>query len=99
MAGEYSRELSAKVFAGQCRLIELGFRQGRPGRLWPAPHPGRSERIRQKRAGARRAQEPADRPRHPDAGPGRRSRIVNQIYRWFIDDGLSNPRSPAASTP
>jgi DNA invertase Pin-like site-specific DNA recombinase len=30
MAGEYSRELSAKVFAGQCRLIEHGFRQGGP---------------------------------------------------------------------
>ncbi|MGN6210502.1 MAG: recombinase family protein [Asticcacaulis sp.] len=30
MAGEYSRELSSKVFAGQCRLIELGFRQGGP---------------------------------------------------------------------
>jgi DNA invertase Pin-like site-specific DNA recombinase len=30
MAGEYSRELSAKVFKGQCRLIELGFRQGGP---------------------------------------------------------------------
>jgi DNA invertase Pin-like site-specific DNA recombinase len=28
MAAEYSRELSAKVFAGQCRLIELGYRQG-----------------------------------------------------------------------
>jgi|SRR5580658_2932301 DNA invertase Pin-like site-specific DNA recombinase len=28
MAGEYSRELSAKVFRGQCRLIETGFRQG-----------------------------------------------------------------------
>ena len=28
MAGEYSRELSVKVFAGQRRLIELGFRQG-----------------------------------------------------------------------
>src|SRR4051794_37286134 len=28
MAGEYSRELSVKVFIGQCRLIELGFRQG-----------------------------------------------------------------------
>lgn len=28
MAGEYSRELSAKVFAGQCRLISLGYRQG-----------------------------------------------------------------------
>src|SRR6267154_2333396 len=30
MAGKYSRELSAKVFTGQCRLIELGFRQGGP---------------------------------------------------------------------
>ena len=30
MAAEYSRELSVKVFAGQCRLIEMGFRQGGP---------------------------------------------------------------------
>jgi DNA invertase Pin-like site-specific DNA recombinase len=30
MAAEYSRELSIKVFTGQCRLIELGFRQGGP---------------------------------------------------------------------
>ena len=30
MAGEYSRELSSKVFAGQARLIEMGFRQGGP---------------------------------------------------------------------
>src|SRR5882724_5251841 len=30
MAGEYSRELSAKGFAGQCRLIEIGYRQGGP---------------------------------------------------------------------
>ena len=30
MAGEYSRELSAQVFAGQCRLIEIGYRQGGP---------------------------------------------------------------------
>ncbi|AMN39062.1 site-specific recombinase [Rhodoplanes sp. Z2-YC6860] len=30
MAGEYSRELSVKVFTGQCRLIELGYRQGGP---------------------------------------------------------------------
>ena len=28
MAAEYSRELSARVFAGQSRLTELGFRQG-----------------------------------------------------------------------
>src|SRR5262249_30728543 len=28
MAAESSRELSSKVFKGQCRLIELGYRQG-----------------------------------------------------------------------
>ena len=28
MAGEYSRELSAKVFRGACRLITLGYKQG-----------------------------------------------------------------------
>lgn len=30
MAGEYSRELSAKVFQGACRLITLGYKQGGP---------------------------------------------------------------------
>jgi hypothetical protein len=30
MGGEYSRELSVKVFAGQCRLSHLGFFQGGP---------------------------------------------------------------------
>ena len=30
MAGEYSRELSVKIFAGQARLVEKGFRQGGP---------------------------------------------------------------------
>jgi DNA invertase Pin-like site-specific DNA recombinase len=28
MAGEYSRELSVKMFAGQCRLFQMGYRQG-----------------------------------------------------------------------
>jgi len=28
MAGEYSRALSEKVFKGQCKLIQLGYRQG-----------------------------------------------------------------------
>lgn len=30
MAGEYSRELGVKVFAGQKRLAEMGFKQGGP---------------------------------------------------------------------
>ena len=37
MAGEYSRELSVKVFAGQCRLIDLGYRQGVGGRQPESP--------------------------------------------------------------
>ena len=39
MAGEYSRELSVKVFTGQCRLIELGYRQGGPPGYGLAPQP------------------------------------------------------------
>ena len=46
MAGEYSRELSAKVFIGQCRLIELGFRQGWAGGLRPASGAARPVRRR-----------------------------------------------------
>lgn len=30
LAGEYSRELSGKVFAGQCRLVRAGYRMGGP---------------------------------------------------------------------
>lgn len=51
MAAEYSRELSVKVFSGQCRLIELGFRQGvRPGTAEPRyclANPRRQLRRRQ----------------------------------------------------
>ena len=36
MAGEYSRELSTKVFQGACRLIQLGFQAGRHGWIRPA---------------------------------------------------------------
>ena len=90
MAGEYSRELSAKVFAGQCRLIELGFRQGGPAGLRPAPAAGRPERRAEGDARPRRAQEPADRPRRPRArARPRRSRSVRRMYRLFVDEGRS----------
>ncbi len=39
MAAEYSRELSSKVFKGQCKLIELGYLvrvERKDGRGWPA---------------------------------------------------------------
>jgi DNA invertase Pin-like site-specific DNA recombinase len=91
MAGEYSRELSAKVFAGQCRLIEMGFRQG-----GPAGYGLRRVLIDQSgnvkanwRAASTRACKPTG-----SSWPGRsRSRHVNQIYRWFVDETCLNHRN------
>ena len=88
MAGEYSRELSAKVFAGQCRLIELGYRQGGLAGYG-------LRRILIDQNGAVKAE--LARGEHKSLqmdrvilmpGPECEIRIVNQIYRWFIDEGL-----------
>ncbi|OWY32301.1 recombinase family protein [Herbaspirillum aquaticum] len=88
MAGEYSRELSAKVFAGQCRLIELGFRQG-----GPAGYGLRRILIDQNgniKAELQRGEHKSLQTDRVILAPGTDDeiRIVNQIYRWFIDDGL-----------
>ncbi|MDO8292686.1 MAG: recombinase family protein [Gallionella sp.] len=88
MAGEYSRELSAKVFAGQCRLIELGFRQGGPAGYG-------LRRVLLDQNGSVKAQ--LTRGEHKSLqtdrvilmpGPEDEIRNVNLMYRWFIDDGL-----------
>ncbi len=89
MAGEYSRELSAKVFAGQCRLIELGFRQGGPAGFG-------LRRLLVDQTGEPKAE--LSRGEHKSLqtdrvilvpGPEDEVRIVQQIYRWFVSDGLS----------
>lgn len=89
MAGELSRELSVKVFAGQCRLIELGFRQG-----GPAGYGLRRALIDQ--TGALKGE--LVRGEHKSLqtdrvilqpGPGTEVATVNQIYHWFVDDNLS----------
>ena len=89
MAGEYSRELSTKVFAGQCRLIELGFRQGGPAGYG-------LRRVLIDQAGsfkgelARGEQKSLQTDRVIlQPGPDSEIAIVNHIYRWFIDDNLS----------
>jgi len=88
MAGEYSRELSAKVFAGQCRLIELGFRQGGPAGYG-------LRRILIDQNGSIKAE--LTRGEHKSLqtdrvilmpGPEGEVRTVNLMYHWFIDDGL-----------
>ncbi|WP_447776690.1 recombinase family protein [Variovorax boronicumulans] len=89
MAGEYSRELSAKVFAGQCRLIEEGYRQGGP--------PGFGlRRLLLDQQGQPKTQ--LARGEHKSLqtdrvilipGPEKEVLGVRQIYRWFVSDGLS----------
>jgi DNA invertase Pin-like site-specific DNA recombinase len=73
MAAEYSRELSVKVFSGQCRLIELGFRQG-----GPAGYGLRRQLIdrdRNRRACSVWASERACRPTGSSWFPARRERL------------------------
>jgi len=89
MAGEYSRELSAKVFAGQCRLIELGFRQG-----GTAGYGLRRILIDQHGAQKGELQRGEHKSLQTDRvilmpGPEHQLKIVNQIYRWFIDEGVN----------
>ncbi len=87
MAGEYSRELSAKVFAGQCRLIELGFRQGGPAGFG-------LRRSLLDQSGAVKAE--LKRGEHKSLqtdrvilrpGPAQEVDIVRRIYCWFVEDG------------
>jgi DNA invertase Pin-like site-specific DNA recombinase len=88
MAGEYSRELSAKVFAGQCRLIELGFRQGgmagfglrrvlldQSGQVKAELKRGEHKSLQTDRVVLR-------------PGPDEEVRIVRQMYGWFVDQGV-----------
>ena len=89
MAGEYSRELSAKVFTGQCRLIELGFRQGGPAGFG-------LRRVLLDQSGALKAE--LKRGEHKSLqtdrvvlrpGPEEEIETVRQVYRWFLEEGLN----------
>src|SRR5450830_1557969 len=95
MAGEYSRELSTKVFAGQCRLIELGYRQGGPAGFG-------LRRILIDQSGSIKSE--LARGEHKSLqtdrvilmpGPDAEVATVNQMYRWFIDEGI--PESEIAT--
>jgi DNA invertase Pin-like site-specific DNA recombinase len=88
MAGEYSRELSVKVFAGKCRLVEAGFRGGgAPGyglrRLLIDPH-GNPKGILKRGefksiATDRTVQVP---------GPPEEIAMVREIYEMFVEQKL-----------
>ncbi len=89
MAGEYSRELSSKVFAGQCRLIELGYRQGGFAgyglrRVLIDQHGTIKGELRHREHKSIQTDRIILKP-----GPEDEVRIVTLIYHWFIAEGLS----------
>lgn len=89
MAGEYSRELSAKVFAGQCKLIEIGYRQG-----GPAGYALRRTLIDQSHVVKGELHRGEQKSLQTDRvilmpGPEEEVRTVNRIYGWFVEEGLN----------
>lgn len=85
MAGEYSRELSTKVFAGQCRLILLGFRQGGPAG-YGLRRQLIDEHLRPKGELAIRTQKSLQTDRVVLVpGPVEEVQIVRRMYHLFVD--------------
>lgn len=89
MAGEYSRELSAKVFKGQCKLIELGFRQGGPAGFG-------LRRLLLDQAGMPKVQLKAGEQKSLQTdrvvlvpGPPEERTVVRRIYRLFVHEAYS----------
>ena len=87
MAAEYSRELSSKVFKGQCKLIELGYRQGGPAgyglRRMLIDHTHKEKGILAR--GEKKSLQ-TDRVILV-RGPEEEVRIVQWIYQMFIREG------------
>jgi len=77
------------VFAGQCRLIELGFRQGGPAgyglrRILVDQHGLMKSELQRSEHKCLQTDRVILMP-----GPGSEVRTVNLIYRWFIDESLN----------
>ena len=95
MAGEYSRELSQKVFAGQSRLIEMGYRQGGP------PGYGLRRMLidevgNQKGVLVRGEHKSIQTDRVTLVpGPNYEIAVVNQIFHSFVEDNQSEAQIAA----
>jgi DNA invertase Pin-like site-specific DNA recombinase len=89
MAGETSRVLSTKVFAGQCRLITLGFKQG-------GTHGYGLRRMLIDEHGQRKhVLQPRERKSYPTdrvilvPGPAEEVETVRWMYKAFTEQGMS----------
>ena len=86
MAGEYSRELSSKVFQGACRLIQLGYKQGGTAGFG-------LRRMLIDQSGQRKAMLKMGEQKSIQTdrvvlvrGPEEEVKIVQWVYRAFIED-------------
>lgn len=95
MAGEYSRELSVKVYAGQANLIRLGFRQGGAAGYG-------LRRVLVDQSGA--AKGVLDRGQQKSIatdrvilvpGPDEEVDVVREVYRLFVEHGRSESQIAA----
>ena len=87
MAAEQSRELSNKVFAGQCRLIQRGFRQG--GMAGYGLRRMRIDQSREPQGILERGQRKSLQTDRVILVPGSEEEVetVRWMYREFIDGG------------
>jgi DNA invertase Pin-like site-specific DNA recombinase len=89
MAGEYSRELSTKVFQGACRLIQMGFKQGGAAgfglRRMLIDQTGQPKGTL--KVGEQKSLQTDRVVLVP--GPDAEQEIVRSIYRAFLDEGKS----------
>jgi len=87
MAGEYSRELSTKVFQGACRLIQLGFKQGGAAgfglRRMLIDQAGRHKGML--KIGEHKSLQTDRVVLVP--GPEEEQQMVREVYRGFVMDG------------
>lgn len=88
MAGEYSRELSGKVFSGQCLLIEKGFKQGGTAgyglrRTLIDEHGVQKGVLKFKEHKSIQTDRVIYTP-----GPPEEVEIVKWMYRAFVDEGM-----------
>jgi DNA invertase Pin-like site-specific DNA recombinase len=88
MAGEYSRELSGKVWAGNCRIAELGFHIG-----GYAGYGLRRQLVGQNRMFKQILQQGEIKGLQSDhvilvPGPRHEIRVIHRIYKMFIEELL-----------
>ncbi|KQX01086.1 hypothetical protein ASC94_00040 [Massilia sp. Root418] len=95
MAAEFSRELSAKVFAAQCNFVALGFKPGgTPGyglRRVLVNCDGQFKQILP--AGERKSQK-SDRVLFA-IGPPDEVAVIKKIFQWYVELGLGYTRIAA----